>query len=106
MRLIRNAVWSCVLLTVVAIGCSKPGSEFVGKWVNSTNGLDTLVISRNGDQFQIAGPDNQKINATFKDGTLQIPIVTGTMDLKYVKSSDTLEAPGIMGPPVEYKRGN
>ena len=102
-RIVRKAVQRTLLLTILLIGCSSPGSEFVGKWVNSGNSYDTLTISKNGNQFQIAGPDNQTINATYKDGILQMPMMGTTMNLTYVKSSDTVQAPGILGT-TEYKR--
>jgi hypothetical protein len=106
-NVIRKAIGATVLLTVLIIGCTKAGSEFVGKWVNTNNSMDTLNITRNGDQFQITGANQQTMDATYaKDGTLQISGVAGMgLNLTYVKSSDTLQGPGMMGPTV-YKRAN
>lgn len=103
-RTIRKAVRSLMLVTVLAAGCSKPGSEFVGKWVNSSNTTDTMDIERNGDQFTITGADQEKIPATYNNGSLQVAGVMGSMmTLTYVKSSDSVVAPGLIGQ-VQYKR--
>ena len=101
--LLRSSVQSTLLLALLLIGCSRPGHEFIGKWANSANSVDTMIISRNGDQFQITGPDNGKINATFNNGILQIPVADSTMDLRYIKATDTIQAPSMFGT-VEYKR--
>jgi hypothetical protein len=105
-NMVRKTVQATVLLTVLIIGCSKAGSEFVGKWVNTNNPMDTMDITRNGDQFQIAGANQQTMDATYaKDGTLQMAGEAAGMGLSltYVKSTDTLQGPGMMGPTV-YKR--
>ena len=103
-RMLRRAIQSTLVFAVLAIGCSKPGSEFVGKWVNSGNTSDTLQIARSsGDQFTVTGPDNSSMNATYNNGTLQVPGTMGALTLTYVKSSDSLTSPGILGQ-VEYKR--
>jgi hypothetical protein len=93
------------LLTALILGCASAGSQYVGKWVNTNNNLDTMDITRNGDNFQITGATLEKIDATYaKDGTLQIPGPMGTgLSLSYVKSSDTLQGSGMFGPTV-YKR--
>ncbi|MGA1984205.1 MAG: hypothetical protein ABSG84_17290 [Acidobacteriaceae bacterium] len=105
--MVRKTVQATLILTVLMIGCSKAGSEFVGKWVNSSNSADTMTIARNGDQFQITGANQQTMDATIaKDGTLQMAAMPGMdLSLTYVKSSDTLQAPGLLGPTV-YKRAN
>jgi hypothetical protein len=104
-NLVRKAVQAAALLAVLTIGCAKAGSEFVGKWVNTNNSMDTLNIARNGDQFQITGANQQTMDATYaKDGTLQMSGATGMdLSLTYVKSSDTLQAPGMVGATV-YQR--
>lgn len=106
-NLLRKAVQSTLLLTVLMVGCTKAGSEFVGKWVNANNPMDTLNITRNGDQFQITGANQQTMDATYaKDGTLQMGGIPGMdLSLTYVKGSDTLQTAGVLGPTV-YKRVN
>ena len=100
----RKVVHCTLLLTVLMIGCSKPGSEFVGKWVNATNSTDSWTISRNGDNFLVTGPDNQSIGATYNNGTLSVPGVMGSaLTFTYVKDTDSLLAPGLFGQ-VTYKR--
>ena len=104
MRTVRKAIQSTLLLTLLVIGCTKPGSEFVGKWVNSGNTSDTLDVSRNGDQFVITGPDGEKMPATYANGTLQVQGAMGAaLSLTYVKSSDTVTTPGLFSQ-AEYKR--
>ncbi len=103
MRVLRTALASILLPLVLAIGCSKPGSEFVGKWVNAGNSMDTMQITRAGDQFQIVGPDNQPINATFSDGALHVPMLMGSVDMKYDKNTDSIQTPGLFGT-TQYKR--
>lgn len=103
-NMVRNAVHCTLLLTVLIIGCSKPGSEFVGTWANSTNAADTMTIARNGDNFTVTGADKESIAATYNNGTLSVPGVMGmALTLTYVKDSDSLVAPGIFGQ-VTYKR--
>jgi hypothetical protein len=104
-NLIQKALHSTLLLTVLVMGCSSAGSEYVGKWVNANNSADTMDITRNGDRFQITGATLEKIDATYaKGGTLQIPGPMGTgLSLTYNKSSDTLQGPGMFAPTV-YKR--
>lgn len=103
MRRVRKAFQSTLLLTVLMIGCTKAGSEFVGKWVNPSNTADTVQIDRNGDEFLLTGPDSTKIGATLKDETLTMAAPMSGITYTYVKSSDTLLAPGVFGQ-VEYKR--
>ena len=103
MRTLRTALASILLPLVLAIGCSKPGSEFVGKWVNSGDSTDTMQITRTGDQFQIIGSDNQPMNATFSDGALHVPMPMGSVDMKYDKGTDSIQTPGLFGT-AQYKR--
>ena len=42
---VRKAIQAALLLSVLTIGCAKAGSEFVGKWVNANNPMDTLNVS-------------------------------------------------------------
>jgi len=101
-RIVRRSLPTLLLLAMLFVGCSRPGSVFLGEWVNTTNPNDTVEIKRNGDQLLIiAGHD--KVGATFKDGSLQVSSMMGTMTLTYIKSSDTLVGPGFFGQ-TEYKR--
>jgi hypothetical protein len=104
MRIVRTAVASVLLPMALAIGCSRPGSEFVGKWVNTGNSMDTLEITRgNNDQYQIVGPQDQPIQATYSDGALHVPMAVGTLDLKYDSDTKTIQTPAFSGM-TEYKR--
>ena len=101
-RTFRGWIPALLLLAVIAAGCSRPGSEFVGKWVNTREARDTMEITRNGDQFLITGRGN-KVGATYKDGSLEVSGIVGSVRITYVKASDTLIGPGLFGQ-TEYKR--
>ena len=101
---LRKLIPSLLLVSFLAVGCSGQGSQFVGKWVNTTNASDTMEITRNGEQFLIITPHQKLgIGAVYKDGFLQVPSTMGALTLTYIKSSDTLVAPGLLGQ-IEYKR--
>jgi hypothetical protein len=101
-RSVRKWIPALLFLVVVATGCSRAGSEFLGKWVNTANARDTMEITRNGEQYLIVAGGN-KMGATYRDGGLEVPGMMGPVRLTYVKDSDTLIAPGIFGQ-SEYKR--
>lgn len=103
MRAVRKAIQSTLVLTMLVLGCSKPGSEFLGKWTNAGNPSDSVQVDRNGDEFLITGPDGTKIGATLRDETLNMASPMTGISFTYVKSSDTLLSPGVFGQ-VEYKR--
>lgn len=104
MRIVRTATYSALLLVALVIGCTKPGSEFLGKWVNTHDATDTINVDRNGSEFLITGPDGTtKIGATLKDETLTMAQPMAGVTYTYVKNSDSLLSQGMMGQ-VEYKR--
>ena len=103
MRSLRKALAPIALAAFLAAGCSKPGSEFVGKWVNAGNGMDTMQITRNGDQFDISGPGGPPVVATFSNGALHLPMPMGSVDMKYDRGTDTIQTPGLFGT-TQYKR--
>ena len=97
----RKSIQPLLFLAVLTAGCSRRGSEFVGKWVNPTDPCDKIEITRNGEQFLIG-----KAPATYKDdGTLQAPYMLGTITVTYIKSSETLLVVATGSPErQEYKR--
>lgn len=103
MRLHRKLAVAAALFASLLTACSKPGSEFEGKWVNAGNTMDTMQITRNGDQFQIAGPDGPAVVATFSNDALHVPMPMGSVDMKYDKNTDTIQTPGLFGT-TQYKR--
>jgi hypothetical protein len=103
MRAVRTAIQSALILTTLVLGCTKPGSEFLGKWVNPGNPTDSVQVDRNGDEFLVTGPDGTKIGATLKEETLTMAAPMTGVTFTYVKNSDTLLSPGVFGQ-VEYKR--
>jgi hypothetical protein len=100
-EIMRKLIPELLFLAVFITACSKQGSQFAGKWVNTTDPCDKIEITRNGGQFLIG-----KAPATFKDdGTLQAPYALGAITVTYIKSSETLVlvATGAPGQ-LEYKR--
>jgi hypothetical protein len=87
---------------VILSGCRSTGSEFLGKWVNKANPIDTFQVVRNGDEFLIVGQGG-KIGATYENGALEVKGMLLSVNLTYDKETDTLLAPGLLGN-VEYKR--
>lgn len=89
-----------VLLIALAtfIGCSHPGSEFVGHWVSKTQADSPIEISRNGDQFLFI-EGKHKLGAVYANGSLELSVGPAIVRLTYVKSSDTL-----LTPDGEYQR--
>ncbi len=94
----------CLLSAVALAGCASRGSEFLGSWVNAQNPKDTFVVTRNGDEYLIVGQGQKPgVGAVYKDGTLEVKGVLLSVDLTYVKRTDTIIAPGFWGQ-AEYKR--
>jgi hypothetical protein len=94
----------CLLSTVILTGCASKGSEFLGRWINTKNPSDRFQVVRNGDQYLIV-TENPKaeVGAIDKDGTLEGKGLFLTVDLTYVKRTDTILTPGFFGQ-SEYKR--
>ena len=92
----------CLLSTLTLTGCASRGSKFLGNWVNTKNESDTFQVVRNGDEFLIVS-QGKKAGATFKDGNLQVGGTLLSVNLTYVKQTDTILGQGFWGP-IEYKR--
>ncbi len=93
----------CLLSIVALTGCASKGSQFLGSWVNARNPNDTFQVTRNGDEFLIVS-QGKEIGASFKDGNLEVGGgALLSVNLTYVKQSDTILAPGFFGQ-AEYKR--
>lgn len=111
-RHLRTFVLS-IFLCLLASGCGKAGgSEYLGKWQNVNNKKDQFEISRNGDNFLItkteAGffgkPQTTTVSAVLKDGLLEAKGGFLTVTITYVKATDRLTAPGMLGGSAEYER--
>ena len=102
--LISRIISICLLSTVTLTGCASRGSEFLGKWVNTKNPNDTFQVMKNGDGYLIV-TENPKaeVGAIYKDGTLEGKGLFLTVDLTYVKRTDTILTPGFFGQ-SEYER--
>lgn len=102
--LLLRFVSICLLSVVALTGCASRGSEFLGKWVNTKDPNDTFQVTRNGDEYLIASPDQKPgAGAIYKDGTLEVKGAILSTELTYVKRTDTILTPGFFGQ-VEYKR--
>ena len=101
---ILRTISICLLSAVTLTGCASGGSQFLGSWVNTKNPNDTFQVTRNGDEFLIASPEQKAgVGAIYKDGTLEVKGALLSANLTYVKRTDTILTPGFFGQ-VEYKR--
>lgn len=102
-------------LTALLLACSKPGSEYLGNWVNTGNVENTLEIVRNGDGYLVketrpalfggqGETRTSNIPAVLKDDLLQMQTALGAISIGHIKESDTLTVPGLLGTSTEYKR--
>jgi hypothetical protein len=94
----------CLLSAVTLTGCASRGSEFLGRWTNSKNPSDTFQVVRNGDGYLIVTENPQaEVGAIYKDGTLEGKGLLLSVNLTYIKRTDTILTPGLFGQ-SEYKR--
>ena len=102
--LISRIIPICLLSAVTLTGCASRGSEYLGRWINTKNPNDTFQVMRNGDEYLIV-TENPKaeVGAIYKDGALEGNGLLLSVDLTYVKRTDTILTPGFFGQ-VEYKR--
>ena len=86
---------SLCLVAICALMLSACGHraarKFLGKWVNISRPTDTLLISRDGDQYIIADQTHQ-LAAKFCDGRLIPNNDKGWC--AYLKDSDTINCAG------------
>ena len=102
--LILRIISICLLSTVALTGCGSKGSEFLGTWVNTNNPNDTFQVTRNGDEYLIVSQDQKPgVGAVYKDGTLEVKGALLSVNLTYVKRTDTISGPGFFGQ-IEYRR--
>ena len=87
------------LVLIMLVGCSKPGSQFEGKWVNVTKKDDKLEIKRNGDGFILitsffngftGKTESHEVPATLTNDTIKVSGFLGTVDFVVDKSSGML----------------
>lgn len=105
-----------LVLALVALlaACGGPGSEYLGRWVNSSNPENTLEIVRNGDSFLVKetrpallGAGQARTSdtpAVLKDGVLRMETALGSVPVGHIKATDTLTVPGLLGNSTEYRR--
>jgi hypothetical protein len=101
-----------VAVTLLWVGCGKPGTDYLGKWQNLKNKNDQFEIVRNGDNFLLTKttqgfsgkPQTTTVSCVLKDGILESKGGFMTATLTYVKATDRLTTPGMFGGSVEYER--
>ncbi len=107
-----RAVIVIMMLIVLCIACGKSGSEYLGKWRNVKNKNDQVEIVRNGDNFLLnkttpgifGKAQTTTVPCVLKDGILESKGGFVTATLTYVKATDRLTTPGMLGGTVEYER--
>ena len=112
----RVRQWRALVLLLVVtltwLGCSKAGTEYLGKWQNMKNKNDQFEIVRNGDNFLVTKttrgfsgkPSSTTVSCVLKDGVLQSTGTFATATLTHIKATDRLTTPGMFGGNVEYER--
>ena len=71
MNKILNKISLISLLGSILIsGCSKPGTDFVGTWVNDGNGK-TMVVKQDGNSYLVT-INNSILPATLQDNHLTV----------------------------------
>src|SRR5579871_4522508 len=109
---VRTILILFLAVTIGSLGCSKAGSEYLGKLQNVKNKNDQFDIVRNGDNFLVtkinasSGRPGTTLTCVLKDGVLQSTGGFGRATLTYVKATDRLTTPGIFGGNIEYERLN
>lgn len=104
-----------LVVTALLLACSKPGSEYLGQWVNTGDAQNTLEIVRNGEGFLVketrpalfGGQGETRTNnmpAVLRDDVLQMQTALGAISIGHIKESDTLTVPGLLGISTEYRR--
>ena len=92
MRSTINALLICIL--ALGAGCGNPQSKLVGNWVSSKDKSE-INIEKNGDVFTVEVVQNgqsRKFPGTYKDGTLTIQNMWGTVSFYPDKNSGDLIA--------------
>ena len=86
-----SSVWLIAISFLFLLVCKThtDGSEYVGKWVSSSNPGDTVVIKRDGDKFVISKADHDFI-ATYADGTLKYNFRGVPAQCSYSQESEIL----------------
>ena len=112
--MLRQTRFYLVLITLLALllACSRPGTEYVGKWRNAKNPSEQLEIAPNGDNFLIRLPGRSlfgqeqttTVPGVLKDGILETRTGLFGPTLTYVSDTGRLTAPGFLGGTVEYER--
>lgn len=94
--LLLRFVSICLLCAAVLTGCASGGSEFLGKWVNTRNPNDTFQVMRNSGEYLIVSQGQKPgMGAVYKDGALEVKGALMSMELTYVKRTDTIVGPGF-----------
>ena len=90
-------------LLLLLVGCSKSGSQYIGKWQTPQNAKNQIEIVRNGDNFLVAfSGHDQQLPAVLKDGSLQMSGSGATFT--YIKATDKLTMQALLMGSIELSR--
>lgn len=106
---------SVASIAVVLSACGqKGGSEFVGSWQAKEYADRQAVVEKNGDNFLFkeTSPavwprgkiETMVLPAVYKEGMLEVSGGGVSMQIVYVKDSDTMLMPTAGGSTIEYRR--
>jgi hypothetical protein len=90
---VSAAVMTVLVAALALAGCSRSGSEFLGKW--SARDID-VTITRSGSQYVVAckNPDglmNGTFTGSYEKGLLKLPMdMLGDMGVSYLKGEDSI----------------
>jgi len=100
-------------MVISLTACSEKGNDYIGKWGSKENANRTVQIEKNGESYLVKETkpsmwtkgelETLSIPASYKDGMLQVQTGMGSVNISYVKGSDTLLMPTVGGT-AEYKR--
>jgi hypothetical protein len=103
-----------IAMLLLCIGCSNPGSEYIGRWQNIKDSNDTIEIVRNNESFLIIGKaevslfsrEEQEVKtpAVLEQGMLKMDVGMAGATLSYVSKTDRIVASAVFAGSAEYQR--
>ncbi|WP_160114820.1 hypothetical protein [Aquimarina sp. AU474] len=78
-----RVIWVLLVVITTFFSCTKnPGKEFKGKWVDTQNDKNILIISRAGDNYRVdVKIENEKYPAIIDQEFLKMMIEKDTLTL-------------------------
>lgn len=97
-------------ISLLISGCSKPGEEYIGKWIDIKNDKIILDIQRNGENFIIRKTAPSAWNGKIKTDNIPAALENGLLKVNIGFSSINLavdESTGFLTDSQnEYKKSN